>query len=43
MRKTMKTSNQPDKKPDEQGGVYVQAHVRIHDPETKQVHLDQRA
>ena len=43
MQKTMENSNKPNKKPDEQGSVHVQAHVRIHDPETKQVHLDQRA
>ena len=43
MQKIMENINKPNKKPDEQGSVYVQAHVRIHDPETKQVHLDQRA
>lgn len=34
---------QPEKKPDEKGGIYVQGHLKIFDPETKEVFMDGRA
>ena len=42
----MNTQNQqtaqekPVKKPDELGGIYVRGHIKIHDPETKEVFVD---
>jgi hypothetical protein len=30
------------KKPDEKGGVHVQGHIKIFDPETKEVYVDKR-
>jgi hypothetical protein len=33
---------QPVRKPDETGGVYVQGHIKIFDPETKEVYVDKR-
>jgi hypothetical protein len=32
----------PKKKPDEQGGIYLQGHIKIFDPETKEVFVDKR-
>lgn len=29
-------------KPNEQGNLYVASHIKIHDPETKQVFVSQR-
>lgn len=34
--------NQPQKKPDEQSGIYLQGHIKIWDPETKEVYVDKR-
>jgi hypothetical protein len=34
---------QPEKKPDEKGGIYLQGHIKIFDPETKEVFMDGRA
>ena len=31
---------QPKKKPDEQSGILVQSHIKIFDPETKEVYID---
>ena len=35
-------TTQPVRKPDETGGVYVQGHIKIFDPETKEVYVDKR-
>lgn len=32
-----------EKTPDEKGGIYLQGHVKIFDPETKEVFMDGRA
>ena len=34
---------QPEKKPDEKGGIYLQGHIKIFDPETKEVFVNGRA
>lgn len=34
---------QPKKKPDEQSGILVQSHIKIFDPETKEVFVNGRA
>lgn len=34
--------NQPKRVPDEQGGIQVQGHIKIFDPETKEVFVDKR-
>lgn len=34
---------QPEKKPDEKGGVYLQGHIKIFDPETKEIYVNGRA
>ena len=33
----------PEKTPDERGGIYVQGHVKIFDPDTKEVFVSERA
>lgn len=33
----------PEKKPDEKGGVYVSSHLKIFDPNTKEILVQQRA
>jgi len=33
---------QPEKKPDEKSGIYLQGHIKIWDPETKEVYVDKR-
>jgi hypothetical protein len=38
-----KVNPQPEKKPDEKGGIYVQGHLKIFDPETNEVFMDGRA
>lgn len=35
--------NKIEKTPDEKGGIYLQGHVKIFDPETKEVFMDGRA
>ena len=35
--------SQPEKKPDEKGGIYLQGHIKIFDPETKEVFVNGRA
>jgi hypothetical protein len=37
-----KTQDNPVKKPDEQGGVHLQGHIKIHNPETGEVFIDKR-
>jgi hypothetical protein len=34
---------QPKKQPDERGGIRVEAHIKIYDPQTKQVFVNGRA
>ena len=34
---------QPEKKPDEKGGILVQGHIKIFDPETQEVYVNGRA
>ena len=33
---------QPEKKPDERGGIYLQGHLKIFDPESEEVFVDKR-
>lgn len=33
----------PQKKPDEQGGVHVESHIKIYDPQTKEIFVKGRA
>jgi len=35
-------NNQSTSKPDETGGIYVQGHIKIHDPESGEVFIDKR-
>jgi hypothetical protein len=35
-------NNQSTSKPDETGGIYVQGHIKIHDPESGEVYIDKR-
>lgn len=37
-----KTASQP-KKPNENNGVYLSSHVKIYDPNTKEVYVQKRA
>ena len=39
---TKLTQTQPEKKPDEKSGIYLQGHIKIWDPETKEVYVDKR-
>jgi hypothetical protein len=32
--------NKPERKPDDTSGIYVRGHIKIHDPETKEVFVD---
>lgn len=34
---------QPERQPDERGGIHVQGHLKIFDPETKEVFVNGRA
>ena len=36
-------NNLPQKQPDENSGVHVQGHIKIHDPESDQVFVEGRA
>ena len=36
-------TTQPEKKPDEKGGIHLQGHIKIFDPETKEVYVNGRA
>jgi hypothetical protein len=42
MQETTQTQQVPAKKPDEQTGVHLQGHIKIHDPETGEVFVDKR-
>jgi hypothetical protein len=37
-----KTQDNIEKKPDETGGIHVQGHIKIHDPESGEVFIDKR-
>lgn len=42
--KTQKVEEpQPQRQPDEKGGIHVQGHIKIFDPETKEVFVNGRA
>ncbi len=34
---------QPEKKPDERGGIFVEGRIKIFDPETQEVYVNGRA
>ena len=35
-------TDEPQKKPDERGGIYLQGHLKIFDPETQEVLVETR-
>jgi hypothetical protein len=35
-------TTQPERRPDDIGGIYVQGHIKIFDPKTQQVYVDKR-
>lgn len=37
------TPEAQEKQPDERGGIYVQGHIKIYDPETDEVYVNGRA
>jgi hypothetical protein len=39
---TKLNQTQPEKKPDEKSGIYLQGHIKIWDPETKEIYVDKR-
>ena len=39
---TKLNQTQPEKKPDEKSGIYLQGHIKIWDPESKEVYVDKR-
>ncbi len=41
--KNKEVKPQPDRQPDERGGIQVQGHIKIFDPETKEVFVNGRA
>jgi hypothetical protein len=42
MKENMQTNTQNSKKPNEQGAVSIQGHIKIYDPQTKEVFIDKR-
>ena len=42
MEENTKETVQPAKKPDDIGGFHVEGHIKIFDPETKEVYIDKR-
>jgi hypothetical protein len=38
--KIQEVRQKPERKPDDVGGIYVKGHIKIHDPETKEVFVD---
>ncbi len=40
--KIQENSTNPQRQPDERGGIHVQGHIKIFDPETKEVFVDKR-
>jgi hypothetical protein len=43
IKKEQQVSPQPVKNPDERSGIYLEGHIKIFDPETKEVFMDGRA
>lgn len=43
MEENIQEKSQLEKKPDERGGILIQSHLKIFDPETKEVYMDGRA
>lgn len=43
MDKKIQPIPQPEKKPDEKGGIFVEGRIKIFDPETKEVYVNGRA
>ena len=41
--KEQKSVQEPKKRPDEIGGIHLQGHIKIFDPETKEVFVNERA
>ena len=41
--KIQENSTNPQRQPDERGGIHVQGHIKIFDPETKEVFVEKRA
>ena len=37
------TPKSQEKQPDERGGIYVESHIKIYDPETEEVYVNGRA
>ena len=42
MEEEQKETAVPEKKPDEKGGIYIESHIKIFDPNTQEVYLDGR-
>lgn len=42
MEEEQKETVEPEKKPDEKGGIYIESHIKIFDPNTQEVYLDGR-
>jgi hypothetical protein len=43
MEENQQETAQPQKNPDEKGGIFLQGHIKIFDPETKEVYVNGRA
>jgi len=43
MEEKQQETPQSEKKPDEKGGIVLQGHLKIFDPETKEVYVNGRA
>ena len=43
MDEKQQTTVEPEKKPDEKGGIYVESLIKIFDPETNEVYVNGRA
>jgi hypothetical protein len=43
MEEKQQEASLPEKNPDEQGGIFLQGHIKIFDPETKEIYVNGRA
>jgi hypothetical protein len=43
MDEKQQSTPQPEKKPDERGGIFVEGRIKIFDPETNEVYVNGRA
>ncbi len=43
MDEKQQTNLEPEKKPDEKGGIFVESRIKIFDPETNEVYVNGRA